>query len=245
VKRDPAYAHAWAALAGTLTEQRWWGTALAPPDADDIDKRANLIPRIVEAGNRAVDLAPESASAHLSLFMAYTVTCQPARMRVQADRVLAINPNDTNALGTMGNFLAFTGEWDYGRQLIEKGLALAGTAAPRWWWYAIAKGHYHKGEYAKAYEFFLRSYTEEFWLDHLHVVYSLASLGRIDEARTQIPALLKLKPDISVHEADKLHKMFCFDADYRQRMTDALRLAGLREEADDNRAPQRDVAGAK
>jgi adenylate cyclase len=245
VKRNPAYAHAWAALAGILAEQRWWGTALAPPDADDIDKRANLIPRIVEAGNRAVDLAPESASARLALFLAYYVTCQPARMRIEADRVLAINPNDASALATMGNFLAFSGEWDCGRQLSEKALSLGGPAAPRWWWYATAKSHYHNGEYAKAYEFFLRSYTDEFWLDHLHVVYTLAPLGRIDEARAQIPALLKLKPDMSVREADRVHKMFCFDADYRERMTAALRLAGLREEADDNRAPPKDVAGAK
>ena len=113
--------------------------------------------------------------------------------------------------------------------------------APRWWWYAFAKSHYQNGEYAKAYEFFLRSYSEQFWLDHLHVVYALASLGRIDEARAQIPTLLKLKPDMSVREADRVHKMFCFDADYRQRMTAALRLAGLREEADENRGPRADV----
>jgi adenylate cyclase len=79
-------------------------------------------------------------------------------------------------------------------------------------------------------------------LDHVHVVYTLASLGRIDEARAQIPALLKLKPDMSVREADRVHKMFCFEADYRRRMTAALRLAGLREDADENRAPQTDAA---
>jgi len=199
------------------------------------------VPRIVEAGNRAVDLAPGSASARLSLFLAYYVTCQPARMRIEADRVLAINPNDANALGTMGNYLAYTGDWDYGRQLAEKGFALAGPTAPRWWWYAFAKSYYHNGEYAKAYEFFLRSYTEDFWLDHLHVVYSLASLGRIDEARAQIPALMKLKPDISVRESDRVHKMFCFEADYRQRVIAALRLAGLREDAEEKRAPQADA----
>ena len=242
VKRDPAYANAWAGLAWVLAMQRWSGIALAPPDADDIDKRAYLVPRIVEAGNRAVDLARDSASAHYSLFLAYYVTCQPARMRIEADRVLAINPNDAYALGTMGNFLAFTGDWDYGRQLAEKGFALAGPTAPRWWWYAFAKGYYHNGEYAKAYEFFLRSYVEQEWLDRLHVVYTLASLGRIDEARAQIPGLLKLNPNISVRESDRVHKMFCFEADYRQQVSAALRLAGLREDADENRAPQADAA---
>jgi len=75
-------------------------------------------------------------------------------------------------------------------------------------------------------------------LDRLHLVYTLPHLGRIDEARTQLPSLLKLKPDISVREADRYYTLWCFDADYRDRMVRALRLAGMREEADANRLLQ-------
>ena len=230
VKRDPTYADAWADLANVLTIQRWWGTGLASPDADDIDKRTYLVPRVVEAANRAVELAPESASAHFALFRAYYLNCQLERMRVEVDRVLAINPNDASALGYMGNNLGYAGDWDYGVQLAKKGLALAGPAAPRWWWWVIAKDHYRKGEYAKALELFRQSYVEQNWLDHLHLVYTLPYLDRIDDARAQIPTLLKLKPEMTVREADRYYKMWCFDADFRQRMTTALRLAGLRQE---------------
>jgi len=235
VKRDPTYAEAWAILTRILYIQRSWGTGL-----DDIDKRVDLVPRIVEAGNRAVELAPENAAAHFALFSAYAATCQTERMRVEADRVLAINPNDASALGLIGNLLAYAGDWDYGRQLAEKALALAGPAAPSWWWWVVAKDHYRKGEYAKALEVFQQSYAEQNWLDHLHLVYTLPHLGRIDEARAQIPALLKLKADISVREADRYYAMWCFDADFRDRMVKALRLAGLREAVDENRLGQDD-----
>jgi adenylate cyclase len=157
LKRDPTYADAWSALADILIAQRWYGTGLPSPDAEDLDKRAYLAPRAVEAANRAVELAPESASTHLALFRAYYLTCQPERMRVESDRVLAINPNDAGALALIGNDLAFAGDWDYGRQLAEKGIALAGPSVPHWWWWATAKGYYHKGEYAKALEFFRRA----------------------------------------------------------------------------------------
>jgi tetratricopeptide (TPR) repeat protein len=213
-----------------LYVQRLYGTGLAQPEADDIDKRAYLVPRILEAGNRAVELAPESALAHFGLAVAYYAACQPERMRVEIDRALAINPNDANTLGTLGNLLAFAGDWDYGRQLAEKGLALAGPAAPHWWWWAVAKDYYRNGEYAKALEFFRRSYDAQNWLDHLHIVYTLPYLGRIDDARAQIPILLKLKPNMSVREADRFYKTACFDADFRDRMVKALRLAGLAEE---------------
>jgi len=235
VKRDPTYAEAWAILTRVLQIQHSWGTGL-----DDNDKGID-VPRILEAANRAVELAPENAVAHFALFFAYSVTCQTERMRVETDRVLAINPNDANALGLMGSLLAYAGDWDYGRKLAEKGLALAGPAAPSWWWWVVAKDYYRKGEYAKALEVFQRSYSEQNWLDRLHLVYTLPHLGRIDEARAQIPALMKLKPDISVREADRLYASWCFDADFRDRMVKALRLAGLPEEADANRLRQGDA----
>jgi len=155
VKRDPNYAEAWAILTRILQIQYSWGTGL-----DDNDKPIDVL-RILEAGNRAVELAPENATAHFALFFAYSVTCQTERMRIEADRVLAINPNDANALGSMGALLAYAGDWDYGRKLGEKALALAGTAAPSWWWWVIAKDYYRKGEYAKALEIFQRSYSAQ------------------------------------------------------------------------------------
>ncbi|HEV3249098.1 MAG TPA: hypothetical protein VG124_18015 [Beijerinckiaceae bacterium] len=45
-----------------------------------------------------------------------------------------------------------------------------------------------------------------------------------------MPALLKLKPTISVHEADRYYARWCFDADFRDKMVTALRLAGSPEE---------------
>jgi len=52
----------------------------------------------------------------------------------------------------------------------------------------------------------------------------------IKDARAQIPALLKLRPEITVHEADRLYKVWCFDTDFRRRMTTALTRAGLPEQ---------------
>src|SRR5258708_748979 len=48
VKRDPTYAEAWAILTRILQIQYTWGTGL-----DDNNKRVDLVPRIVEAWNRA------------------------------------------------------------------------------------------------------------------------------------------------------------------------------------------------
>jgi adenylate cyclase len=178
----------------------------------------------------------------MSLYLAYWLTCQPQRMHVEADTILAINPNDPSALGFTGTGLIYAGERDYGRQFVEKAIELAGPAAPTFWWGALGDYHYAKGEYAEALELFRKDYTDSYWVDHMRIIAVLPHLGRIDEARAEIPTALKLRPDISVHEYDRYMKMFCISADVRGRVAAALRLAGFREEADEKRAPQADAA---
>jgi hypothetical protein len=121
--------HVWAE-----TFDRYFGTGLPSPEAEDSDKRAYLVPRAVEAANRGIELARQSASAHLVLFGAYWLTCRPERMRVEAEQLLAINPNDPGALGFIGTGLIYAGEADQGRQFVEKAIALAGPGAPTFWW---------------------------------------------------------------------------------------------------------------
>jgi tetratricopeptide (TPR) repeat protein len=240
-KRDPTYAEAWISLTRILDIQYKLGLGLASPEAEHIDQRAYLVPRIIEAGNRAVELAPQSASAHLSLFHTYWATCEPERMRVEAERVLAINPNDASALGIMSMALILAGEGDYGRQLAEKALELSGQET-RLVWGALGDYHFRRREYAAALAAFRKAYIESYWIDHIRLIVMLSHLGRIDEARPEVPIVLKLNPQVSVHEYDRFMKAVCLEADFRERVLAPLRLVGIPEEADKNRAPQADDA---
>jgi hypothetical protein len=48
---------------------------------------------------------------------------------------------------------------------------------------------------------------------------------------------MKLLPNVSVSEADKYYRMWCFDANYRAKMAKALKMAGLREDASETPTP--------
>jgi hypothetical protein len=74
----------------------------------------------------------------------------------------------------------------------------------------------------------------------MRLIAVLPYLGRIDEARAEIPGALKLRPDISVQEYNRYMKMFCIN--WTGRVAAALRLAGFREESNESRAPQADAA---
>jgi hypothetical protein len=57
----------------------------------------------------------------------------------------------------------------------------------------------------------------------------LPFLGRIDEAKQHVAALLKMYPTMTIREADAFYKLSCFDTAYREKMAGALRQAGLPE----------------
>ena len=67
------------------------------------------------------------------------------------------------------------------------------------------------------------------WLSHLQAAYTLPFLGRLDDAKTEITKLLKLRPDFTIREADAFYRMYCFSPEYIEKMNDALRQAGLPE----------------
>jgi tetratricopeptide (TPR) repeat protein len=130
-------------------------------------------------------------------------------------------------LGPVGEFVAFTGHWDEGVAMAEKALKLAGASADPDWWWPAAKRAWFRGEYQEAYDAFQRGYNESFWLSHLDLAYTLPFLGRVDEARQHVAALLRMVP--TIHEADAFYKLVCFDTAYREKMAGALRQAGLPE----------------
>ena len=228
VQQEPSNANVWEALAVTIQNQRLWGWGL-PPEEASVEKRSHLADRVLQAALRARDLAPLDSRAQFYVAAGYYATCQPERVLVEAEKAVALGPYDANALGSLGLFVAFTGHWDEGNALAEKALKLAGPSAAPYWWWAKAKRAWFRGEYQEAYEAFQRAYIKSFWLSHLDLAYTLPFLGRVDEAKQHVAALLKMYPTMTIREADAFYKLACFDAAYREKMAGALRQAGLPE----------------
>jgi TolB-like protein/DNA-binding winged helix-turn-helix (wHTH) protein len=225
--KEPGNAAAWAALVLVFNTQRNWGFALPPEEAASVDRRLYLAAKAVEAANRAIEIAPNDALVRGLAARAAWMACQLDLVRIETTRAIALNPNDPQNLGPLGNLMAYSGFWDEGVSLAEKGIALTAPATPRWWWWGIAKRHWARGEYQLAFDAFRQGYVEQLWLSHLQMAYTLPFLDRMDEARAHVATLLKLSPGFTIREADAYYKMWCFAPSYREKMRDALRAAGL------------------
>jgi TolB-like protein/DNA-binding winged helix-turn-helix (wHTH) protein len=226
-RSQPGNAAAWATLVLVFNAQRNWGFALPPEQAASVDKRLHLASKAVAAANRAIELAPNDAFVRGLAARAAWMACQPDLVRIETTRAIALNPNDPQNLGPLGNLMGASGFWDEGASIAEKGIALTAPSTPRWWWWAIAKRHWFRGEYAPARDAFRQAFVDQLWLSHLQMAYTLPFLDRVDEAKAHVASLLNLNPGFTIREADAYYSMWCFTPSYREKMRDALRVAGL------------------
>jgi tetratricopeptide (TPR) repeat protein len=181
--REPRNAAAWATLVLVFNSQRNGGFALPPEQKASIDRRLYLADKAVEAANRAIEIAPNDAFVRGLVARAAWMACQPDLLRIETMRAIALNPNDPQNLGPLGNLLAYTGSWDEGVSLAEKGIALTAPGTPRWWRWVIAKRSWARGQYQLAFDTFRESYIEQLWLSHVQMACTLPFLDRTDEAK--------------------------------------------------------------
>jgi TolB-like protein/DNA-binding winged helix-turn-helix (wHTH) protein len=226
-RNEPGNAAAWAALVLVFNTQRNWGFALPPEEAASVDRRLYLATKALAAANRAIEIAPNDAFVRGLAARAAWMACQPDQVRIETRRAIALNPNDPQNLGPLGTLMAASGFWDEGVSLAEKGIALTAPSTPRWWWWAIAKRHWFRGEYRPALDAFRQAFVEQLWLSHLQMAYALPFLDQTDEANAHVATLLKLSPGFTIREADAYYGMWCFPPSYRDKMRGALRTAGL------------------
>lgn len=224
---EPRNAAAWAALVLVFNNQRTWGLSSPTGEAGPVKERLYLADLALDAANRAVEIAPHDAFVRGLVARAAWMARQPDLLRIETGRAIALNPNDPQNLGPLGNLMAYAGFWDEGVALAEKGIALTAPSTPRWWWWAPAKRAFAHADYSEAFDVFRQSYVEQLWISHLHMAYTLPFLGRTAEAKAHVATLLKLRPGFTVSEADAYYDMWCFDPSYREKMCGALRIAGL------------------
>lgn len=230
-REEPRNAAAWAALVLVFNNQRTWGFPSPTGDAGSVEDRLDLADKAVDAANRAVEIAPNDAFVRGLVARAAWMARQPDLLRIETMRAIALNPNDPQNLGPLGNLMAYAGFWDEGVALAERGIALTAPATPRWWWWASAKRAFARDDYAAAFGAFRQSYVEQLWISHLHMAYTLPYLDRVKEATAHVRTLLKLRPGFTVREADAYYKMWCFAPPYREKMCAALLRAGLQSGA--------------
>src|SRR5437588_5881053 len=212
----------WACLAQIYVDE--YGFGFPGNDATSLD-------RALAAARRAVELDRANQFAMVALAQTHFFRRDLAAFGPAAERAMALNPLNTDALGILGLEIVHTGEFERGTAIVRRAMELNANHAG-WMHFAPIWDHFHKGEYAQALECANRVDVPGLFWPYLVMASACGHLGRRAEAEAAVRDLLALDPEFAAHARSNVGTWH-FASGLMDPIMAGLRKAGLeiREEA--------------
>jgi tetratricopeptide (TPR) repeat protein len=142
-----------------------------------------------------------------------------------AERGMALNPLNTDALGILGLQIVHTGQFERGTAIVRRAMELNPNHAG-WMHFAPLWDHFHKGEYEQALECANRVDVPGLFWPYLVMASACGYLGRRAEAAAAVRDLLALDPEFAAHARSNVGSWH-FASGLMDPILEGLRKAGL------------------
>ena len=218
VETHPKYADAWAWLALTFADEHVFG----------FDPRPNSLARAVTAAQTAVRLDSANQMGHWFLARSLFFQRNFDQFKIEAERAVALNPNNTAAIAGAAIYTSYAGDWERGKVLSDRALAL--NPNPPWWYYVVPFYYYYlKGDYEQALSYATKSHAAapNFYWTNMALAAVHGQLGHTSEAGATVAEVLRLYPDYPAQARNEMAK-FNVSAELTAKMFDGLRKAGMK-----------------
>jgi TolB-like protein/tetratricopeptide (TPR) repeat protein len=219
VELDPDYVDAWALLAYTYVDEH----------RQQFNPRPGSLDRALKTAQRAVSLDHTSQLAHDALAVTHFFRHELDLFFAEAERTIALNPNNAVVVGQLGLLMSYAGWWDRGVALVRKAMALSPNY-PTWYHFSLGKNHYRKGEYKEALTEFQKINMPDYFFNWVVLAYGYAQTGRMAEAQTAIHELRRLYPGFTMETFRDEYRKWNFEQHYIGLAGEGLRKAGLTEQ---------------
>ncbi len=229
-KSDNRPSDLWACLAQVYVDEYAFGF----PGGD-----ATSLDRALTAARRGVELDRANQFAMVALAQTHFFRQDLAAFGPAAERAMALNPLNTDALGILGLEIVHTGEFERGTTIVRRAMELNANHAG-WMHFAPLWNHFHKGEYELALECANRVDVPGLFWPFLVMASACGHLGRRIEAAAAVRDLLALDPEFAAHARSNIGTWH-FASGLMDPILEGLRKAGLAipENDDSSDSPKR------
>ena len=194
----PGYATAWAMQSVLALDEDRFAFNRQSGDPGPIE-------RALRAARRAVDLDADNARGLQALMMALFFSGEVDEAERVGEQALAANPHDTELLGEFGLRIALAGQWERGRELVER--ALARDPAYAGYGHAVlALIAYMQRDGDRAEAEIRQANLVKFSLYHAIAAIIYADRGLTGEAHREAALFTKLHPDFVANLESELRK---------------------------------------
>ncbi len=184
--------------------------------------------RALPMAEKAISLDPDSAIAHMRLGWTLSYLRQFDQALSSFETARTLGPDISEVHAYYGQFLNFLGRAEEGLELLDKAYHLD-PITPAGWDFMVGFSYLILRRYDEA-ETRFRNVIDRvpfFPFPYQFLASTYMDLGRVDEAREQIQALLAMNSRWTLHDADRIYPFLSDDT--RRRFLEGLRKAGLPE----------------
>src|SRR5213594_1416048 len=215
-ERDARRSDLWACLAQIYVDEYAFGF----PGNDETS-----LDRALTAARRGVELDRANQFAMVALAQTHFFRQDLAAFRPAAERAMALNPLNTDALGILGLQIVHTADFERGTAIVRRAMELNPNHAG-WMHFAPLWDHFHKGEYEQALECANRVDVPGLFWPFLVMASACGHLGRRAEAAAAVRDLLALDSEFAAHARSNVGSWH-FASGLMDPILDGLRKAGL------------------
>jgi adenylate cyclase len=215
---DPEYAFAYSILSTAHFDLVIIGASESPRES---------LKRAVELGKKAIALDDSNSSVHALLTFPYMYLREYDKAISEAEKAVSLSPNSAVAYWALGTVLSFTGRPQEAIPMLQKSLRLSPVPIHSQVLGVLATSYRLLNQYEEAiatYKKVLQIYGPDHLLAHLGLANTYALMDREKEARAEGAEVLRIDPKFSL---ERYIKGLPFDQIQKDRITDALRKAGL------------------
>ena len=148
--------------------------------------------KMMEAGEKAVQLDPDDGATHYALGLAYNFHGKLEQALAEFDRAEALSPSDADLLLNIAWAISYFSEAARAVSLSERSLAL-NPHYPDWYNYGLSVVHFFAEQYDKSIKYRLLV-KEPVALDYAFLAMAYAYLGRTGDAEAAAANVKKLDP---------------------------------------------------
>src|SRR5437588_2531102 len=206
----------WACLAQIYVDEYVFGF----PGDDETS-----LDRALAAARRGVEIDRSNQFAMVALAQTHFFRQGLPAVGPAAERAMALNPLNTDALGILGLQIVHTGEFERGTAIVRRAMELNANHAG-WMHFAPLWDHFHKGEYEQALECANRVDVPGLFWPFLVMASACGHLGRRAEAAAAVRDLLALDPEFAAHARSNIGTWH-FASGLMDPILEGLRKAGL------------------
>jgi len=214
-EREPKHAAVWACLSQLYSDEFRFR----------FNRRPDALDRALAAGRRSVDLDRTCQQGHQNLAQVYFFRRDIPAFRTAAEKAMALNPRNTDALAEMGLMLVHIGDFERGANITRRAMDLNPHHAG-WYHFSLIWESCHKGDYEKALEHATRVNMPGMFWQPLVVASLCGLLGRRTEAAAAVKELRKLEKDIEIH-ARQYIECWHYSSGLMDRILEGLSKAGI------------------